>query len=344
MVAGSQAQFREHVVAEDLKGAYQVVAADVNRDGRVDLIGLAQNIGELVWFENPGWQRHVMAQGLAEPINLDLYDPGGKARCPPSCWPRASPWNRPRASESCTCSSPARTPGSRGRSRRSTGCPRRTASGSRTSTARAKKVAVNCAAGEAGAASPDYRDKVAAGVLPSGRVEAGADLGRFRRGAARNRHRGLGRRRPAGDPDRQLPRGSICSSSAGTGAGHARRSATGNPDRAAQGRLQRRGHRGSWARASFVCAIEPWHGNEVVGVPRGRQGVGSDGHRRHAGRRPRASHRRLRRRRPGRDRRRVSGQRRKDLHLLGGGLPTGPSGRAASSTRRCRPPPAPWRT
>jgi len=70
MAASSQAQFREHVVAEDLKGAYQVVAADVNRDGRVDLIGLAQNIGELVWFENPGWQRHVMAQGLKSWINL----------------------------------------------------------------------------------------------------------------------------------------------------------------------------------------------------------------------------------------------------------------------------------
>jgi len=72
-------QFREHVVAEDLRGAYQVVAADVNRDGRLDLIGLAQNVGELAWFENPGWQRHVMAQGLKSWINLDFYGPGGRA-------------------------------------------------------------------------------------------------------------------------------------------------------------------------------------------------------------------------------------------------------------------------
>ncbi len=69
-------QFRDHVIAQDLKGAYQVVAADLNRDRRPDLIALASNIGELVWFENPGWQRHVIAKGLSGWINLDLLDPG----------------------------------------------------------------------------------------------------------------------------------------------------------------------------------------------------------------------------------------------------------------------------
>jgi hypothetical protein len=70
-------QFREHVIAEDLKGAYQVVAADLNRDGRPDLIALASNMNELVWFENPGWQRHVIARNLSAWINTDFWDPGG---------------------------------------------------------------------------------------------------------------------------------------------------------------------------------------------------------------------------------------------------------------------------
>jgi hypothetical protein len=79
LAAASAPQFREHVIAEDLKGGYQVVVADLNRDGRSDLIALASNIGELVWFENPGWQRHVIAKGLSAWINLDLYDAGAGA-------------------------------------------------------------------------------------------------------------------------------------------------------------------------------------------------------------------------------------------------------------------------
>jgi hypothetical protein len=46
------------------------VPFDVNRDGRVDLIALASGMPELVWYENPGWQRHVLARGLNRMINL----------------------------------------------------------------------------------------------------------------------------------------------------------------------------------------------------------------------------------------------------------------------------------
>jgi hypothetical protein len=70
-------QFREHTIAEDLKGAYQVVAVDLNKDGRPDLIALASGLTELVWFENPGWERHVIASGLTMPINVDAYDERG---------------------------------------------------------------------------------------------------------------------------------------------------------------------------------------------------------------------------------------------------------------------------
>jgi len=62
--------FREHLIASDLKGGYQVVPFDVNRDGRVDLIALASGMPELVWYENPGWQRRVLARGLHRMINL----------------------------------------------------------------------------------------------------------------------------------------------------------------------------------------------------------------------------------------------------------------------------------
>lgn len=68
------ADFREHVIATDLKGGYQVVAADLNHDGKPDLIALASGMTDLVWFENPTWERHVIASGLTGMINLAIAD------------------------------------------------------------------------------------------------------------------------------------------------------------------------------------------------------------------------------------------------------------------------------
>ena len=68
------ANFKEHVIATDLKGGYQVVAADLNHDGKPDLIALGTQMSELVWYENPNWERHVIASGLTGMINLAIQD------------------------------------------------------------------------------------------------------------------------------------------------------------------------------------------------------------------------------------------------------------------------------
>jgi hypothetical protein len=73
------AQFREHVLAEDLKGAYQVAAVDMNRDGRPDLLVLASGMDHLVWFENPAvagsaWRRHRIGDGFRRMIHLAARD------------------------------------------------------------------------------------------------------------------------------------------------------------------------------------------------------------------------------------------------------------------------------
>ena len=69
LLAAAPAVLVEHTIANDLKGGYQVVAADLNHDGRPDLIALASGLTELVWYENPGWQRHVLASGQSRMIN-----------------------------------------------------------------------------------------------------------------------------------------------------------------------------------------------------------------------------------------------------------------------------------
>ena len=73
-LAAAPARFAEHTVATGLTGGYQVVAVDVNHDGKPDLIALASGMTELVWFENPGWERHVIAGNLSGMINLAAWD------------------------------------------------------------------------------------------------------------------------------------------------------------------------------------------------------------------------------------------------------------------------------
>jgi len=71
------AEFAEHLVAAGLKGGYQVVIADLNKDGKPDIIALASGMTELVWFENPEWKRHVLATDLTRMINLAAWDTDG---------------------------------------------------------------------------------------------------------------------------------------------------------------------------------------------------------------------------------------------------------------------------
>jgi hypothetical protein len=75
---GGAARFETHTIASDLRGGYQVVAADLNHDGKPDLIALGQGMSELVWFENPTWERHVLATGVSQMVNCVVLDGGAE--------------------------------------------------------------------------------------------------------------------------------------------------------------------------------------------------------------------------------------------------------------------------
>jgi hypothetical protein len=70
-------KFEAVEIATGLTGGYQVVIADMNRDGKPDLIALASGIPELVWYENPSWRRHVIGDGFSRMINLAAADVDG---------------------------------------------------------------------------------------------------------------------------------------------------------------------------------------------------------------------------------------------------------------------------
>src|SRR6185503_15234887 len=69
--------FTAHEIATGLSGGYQVIAADLNRDGRPDLIAVATGLQTVTWYENPSWAPRVLATGLRAPINAAAHDIDG---------------------------------------------------------------------------------------------------------------------------------------------------------------------------------------------------------------------------------------------------------------------------
>jgi len=66
--------FREVTVTTGLKMGYQIVVVDLTRDGKKDIIALDERSTELAWFENPGWERRVLADNVPRPINAAAWD------------------------------------------------------------------------------------------------------------------------------------------------------------------------------------------------------------------------------------------------------------------------------
>ncbi len=77
VVAPAAVAFTAHPIDSGLTGGYQVIVADLNRDGKPDIIALASGLHELAWYENPGWQRHTLVSGIDAPINAAVADLDG---------------------------------------------------------------------------------------------------------------------------------------------------------------------------------------------------------------------------------------------------------------------------
>jgi hypothetical protein len=70
-------QFKDHVIEANAKGGYAVIVTDLNKDGKPDVIGISQQIPDLTWYENPGWQPHVIVKDMPGQVNLAAYDIDG---------------------------------------------------------------------------------------------------------------------------------------------------------------------------------------------------------------------------------------------------------------------------
>src|SRR5947199_829844 len=65
--------FFEQTLIENIKDGYWLDTVDINSDGRPDLVASGLELGQLVWYENPGWHKHLMAT-LPERVAWDYSD------------------------------------------------------------------------------------------------------------------------------------------------------------------------------------------------------------------------------------------------------------------------------
>lgn len=68
LLAAGPARFQRHEI-DSFPAGYQVAVADLNADGRPDVIALSTEADRVDWYENPSWKRRPVAR---TPKNIDL--------------------------------------------------------------------------------------------------------------------------------------------------------------------------------------------------------------------------------------------------------------------------------
>jgi hypothetical protein len=71
-------QFTRHEI-DVYPGGYQVAVADINGDGRPDVVALSTDANRVDWYENPTWKRRPVAK-IDQPIDLAIHDIDGDGR------------------------------------------------------------------------------------------------------------------------------------------------------------------------------------------------------------------------------------------------------------------------
>ncbi len=70
-------RFREHLI-DHLPGAYQCAVADINGDGKPDIVALSGDQSIIGWYENPAWTKHLITTATHSNIDIAAYRPPGE--------------------------------------------------------------------------------------------------------------------------------------------------------------------------------------------------------------------------------------------------------------------------
>ncbi len=81
MASAQSAQFKEQIIDAEIQIGYGLAIADVNGDGKPDVLLVDKQ--QVVWYESPGWEKHVIAENLTTLDNVCIaaqdIDGDGKA-------------------------------------------------------------------------------------------------------------------------------------------------------------------------------------------------------------------------------------------------------------------------
>ena len=87
LAVASQAQtpnFKEQLIDAEVGIGYGLAVADVNGDQRTDILLADSNV--IVWYENPTWKKHIIAEKLTEKDHVCIaardINGDGNARSP----------------------------------------------------------------------------------------------------------------------------------------------------------------------------------------------------------------------------------------------------------------------
>jgi hypothetical protein len=72
-------RFREHLI-DHFPAGYQCAVADINGDGKPDILALSSGKSEIAWYENPTWKKHLLTTATHSNIDLAAYDMDGDGK------------------------------------------------------------------------------------------------------------------------------------------------------------------------------------------------------------------------------------------------------------------------
>lgn len=69
--------FKPVLVADQLRDGYWLESPDINQNGLNDLFGYGLSLGEIYWYSNPDWKRHLIVDNIRMPVGGDYADVSG---------------------------------------------------------------------------------------------------------------------------------------------------------------------------------------------------------------------------------------------------------------------------
>lgn len=70
--------FKEQIVDPNVGVGYAVTVADINHDGKTDIVVVTENPDQVVWYENPSWTKRIVVEGFPKlPVCIQPLDVDG---------------------------------------------------------------------------------------------------------------------------------------------------------------------------------------------------------------------------------------------------------------------------